>query len=297
MTSSELGAWSSFQPEQIKVDYPSEEPLGPEDAGNFFEADFLRARIQITMMKAEADVFIDAWQSIRDDIPHFERRARPILLKLESWKKELPACMSFDCELGMPDAMAQMTNMRSLASLYLRCNHCFILLLRPFFLRQITHIMSNEAGNASRESLEAFSDRCLRAARTNVCIMIGLWHRERVAKFGFWDSIHLFSGLTILSLAMTVNKRRTASFDEKESDFETYSTGKNVLNYMMRAGNLASKGHEKMLMEIEQMEQVLGTRQTEGFEPLMEQWDMDEWMAQVMGYDPSTSSFVLNEFE
>ncbi|KAM5511717.1 hypothetical protein FOXYSP1_06517 [Fusarium oxysporum f. sp. phaseoli] len=106
--------------QQIKLDYPSDQQLEPGDVDQFFEADLLRARIQLTLMKAEADIFIDLWQSIRDDIPDGERRVRPILLRLENWLHELPPSLKFDCEDGMPEAMAQAPNMRSLASLYLR---------------------------------------------------------------------------------------------------------------------------------------------------------------------------------
>ncbi|EWZ00106.1 hypothetical protein FOYG_00004 [Fusarium oxysporum NRRL 32931] len=67
-------------------------------------------------MKAEADIFIDLWQSIRDDIPDGERRVRPTLLRLENWLHELPPSLKFDCEAGMPEAMAQAPSMRSLAS-------------------------------------------------------------------------------------------------------------------------------------------------------------------------------------
>jgi proline utilization trans-activator len=120
MTSSELGLLPSFQPTQIKLDYPSDQQLEPEDAVQFYEAEFLRARIQLTYMKAEADVFIDLWQSIRDDIPDGERRVRPILIKLEKWLDELPISLKFNCEAGMPEEMAVAPNMRSMASLYLR---------------------------------------------------------------------------------------------------------------------------------------------------------------------------------
>uniref|UniRef100_A0A0C4DJK8 Uncharacterized protein n=1 Tax=Fusarium oxysporum (strain Fo5176) TaxID=660025 RepID=A0A0C4DJK8_FUSOF len=98
MASSELGLLPSFQPSQIKLDYPSDQQLEPGD--QFCKADFLRARIQLTLMKAEADIFIDLWQSIRDDIPDGERHVRPILLRLENWLHELPQSLKFDCEAG-----------------------------------------------------------------------------------------------------------------------------------------------------------------------------------------------------
>ncbi|KAF5008355.1 hypothetical protein FDECE_5398 [Fusarium decemcellulare] len=271
MTSSELGLIPSFQPGQIKVEYPGDDLLGPQDVGQFHEADFLRARIQITLMKAEADVFINLWQSIRDDIPDVERRAKPILNKLESWLRELPAHMSFDCESGMPEVMTQLPTMRSLASSYLRCYQCFILLLRPLFLKYITHILSDEICEKSQDSLKALSGRCVRAARTNLCILIGLWHHDRIA--------------------MTANRWRPESFEEKGSDLTTYSTGKDILRAMVRAGNLASKGHERMLVDVEALGEALGAMQMEGVEPVAEQWDMDDWITQVLSLDPASTMF------
>ncbi|KAJ4165927.1 hypothetical protein NW765_007153 [Fusarium oxysporum] len=133
MASSELGLLPSFQPSQIKLDYTSDQQLEPGDADQFFEADFLRARIQLTLMKAEADIFIDIWRSIRDDIPDGERR-------------------------------------------------CFILLLRPFFLKQITYIVSDEPSEPFQDhNLKVLSDTYIRAARSNLSIEIGLWQRERIA--------------------------------------------------------------------------------------------------------------------
>lgn len=122
MTSSEMGLPPSFQSKQIEIEYPSDESTCFEENENFFEADFFRARIQVTMMKAEADIFIDSWQSTRDDILEIERRAGPILAKLESLMKNLPGYMLFNCDLGLPDEMARLPTMRSLASLYLRYN-------------------------------------------------------------------------------------------------------------------------------------------------------------------------------
>lgn len=122
MTSSELGALPSFQLGQIKLDFPRDDVLQQSDAGQFQPAEFLDVRIRLTFLKAEADVFIDLWQSIRDDIPDVERRVRPILLKLRSWLDDLPPFMSFNCESGIPEEMAQLPTMRSLASLYLRCH-------------------------------------------------------------------------------------------------------------------------------------------------------------------------------
>ena len=111
------------------------------------------------------------------------------------------------------------------------------------------------------------------------------------AKFGFWDSLHLFSSLAIFSLAMSVNRLRPGSFDEKEVDAMAYSRAKDLLHDMVGAGSLASKGHEKMLQEIEALGEVLGTIQLEGSEFILDQFQMDDWMEQVLSMDPTYTSF------
>ncbi|KAJ6441132.1 proline utilization trans-activator [Purpureocillium lavendulum] len=304
MASSELGLMPSFQPGQVKLEYPSNNPISPEDAGQFHEAEFLCARIQITLLKAEADVFIDMWQSIRDDISHVERQVQAILAKLHCWLVELPRQMSFDCESGIPEAMARMPTMRSLASLYLRWYQCFILLLRPLFLKRITHILSDEVSLASEKNLLDFSNRCLASARTNLCILLGLWRQEQIAvltsplrkaKFGFWDSLHLFSSLTILSLAMTANRRHPGSFEERITDLDNYSTARGLLRELVQAGNLTSKGHDRMLTDVEGLADTLGTNPTDGFEPPMEPWGTDAWIEQMLTLDPA--SIIFNSLE
>ena len=90
---------------------------------------------------------------------------------------------------------------------------------------------------------------------------------------------------------MSANKRRPGSFDEKGDDFTTYSTAKEILYDMIRAGNVASRGHEKMLLEVEALGEVLGAVQTTGSDLPMEQWDMDIWMAQVLSIDPISVMF------
>lgn len=68
----------------------------------------------------------------------------------------------------------------------------------------------------------------------------------------------------------------------------TYSTAKDLLRDMVKTGNLASKGHEKMLLDVEALGEVLGAMQTDGVDFVMEQYDMDHWMAQVLSMDSIT---------
>lgn len=79
------------------------------------------------------------------------------------------------------------------------------------------------------------------------------------AKFGFWESLHLFSSLSILALAR-LSKRRWPSIlglDLLEDDEEMYAGGRDILHSMSCAGNFASKDHLRMLLEIEQLEDTV----------------------------------------
>ncbi|KAK2811948.1 hypothetical protein FQN50_001655 [Emmonsiellopsis sp. PD_5] len=279
MTSSELGLLPVFQSDHVGINYPSNDNLSAEEAAEFYDPQFLRLRAQITLIRS--DIAADIYNTGKVDFADIEARVAPSLSKLKTWMTDLPPHMSFDCESGIPEAMAQMPTMRCLASTYLRFNH--------LFLKHIAYILSNETSTSLPQHLKNLSNTCLGAARTNLRILTDLWHYERIAKFGFWDSLHLFSSLTIVFMAMSVNIRRPGSFDEKETDAITYTTAKAVLQDMVQAGSLAAKGHEKMLKEVEAMGQSFYVAPPAGFDLMPEQWDVDGWMAQIL--DPGN---ILN---
>lgn len=101
-----------------------------------------------------------------------------------------------------------------------------------------------------------------------------------IARFGFWESLHLFSGLLILSLAMSVNSRWPGSCDENSDDGNTYDTAKKLLDEMITAGNLGSKGHGQMLADVEAFQNGLFTAHPGAVDF---QWDVDEWINQLLG--------------
>lgn len=84
----------------------------------------------------------------------------------------------------------------------------------------------------------------------------------------------------ILSLAMAVNSRWPDSFDEKSDDRNTYEIANGLLNEMIHAGNLGSKGHGQMLTEVEASQSGLFGTQFSGFD--LQAWDMDEWINQLL---------------
>lgn len=96
------------------------------------------------------------------------------------------------------------------------------------------------------------------------------------------ENLHLFTSLMILYLAMSINARRPFSFHEKEDDAFTYEAGKDVLRDMIQAGSLAARGHEHMLKEVEDLGRIIARGDGVGLSTTTEQWDVDEWMAQLL---------------
>ncbi|KAL4935294.1 hypothetical protein BDV06DRAFT_132139 [Aspergillus oleicola] len=291
MTSTELGLPPAFQTNQVEQTYPDDSLLSSTDAREFYDAETLTTQVQLGFIHAD---ICENIRSIRkDNTTGVGDLTRPILLRLDEVRARLPPHMSFDVENGMPPAMNQMAD-RSLASLYQRYHQCFVLLLRPLFLKQISYLLAGDTAKAYQDDLKYLTNTCLRAARTNLKIIIDLRSCDRMsivllaplsdnpltnpARFGFWESLHLFSGLMIMSLAMSVNSRWPGSLDEKTDDRHTYDTARGLLNEMIDAGNLGSKGHGQMLADVEALQTGLSAAQ--GTVDL--QWDVDEWINQLL---------------
>jgi hypothetical protein len=58
---------------------------------------------------------------------------------------------------------------------------CFVLLLRPLFLKQISYLLAGDAIKAYQEDLRFLTNTCLRAARTNLKIIIDLRSCDRMS--------------------------------------------------------------------------------------------------------------------
>ncbi|KAL4778826.1 fungal-specific transcription factor domain-containing protein [Aspergillus varians] len=281
MTSTELGLPPAFQVHQVEQSYPDDSMLLPADREEFHDAETLTTQVELAFIHGD---ICENLRSIRkDNTTNVGDLTRPILHRLEEVRARLPQHMSFDVENGMPPAMKQMAD-RSLASLYQRYHQCFVLLLRPLFLKQISYLLANDTAKAYQDDLKFLTNTCLRAARTNLKIIIDLRSSDRMARFGFWESLHLSSGLMILSLAMSVNSRWPNSSDDKPDDRDTYNTAKGLLREMIQAGNLGSKGHGQMLAEVEAFQNGLFGASAQGQQVFdLGGWDVDEWIEQLLG--------------
>ncbi|KAL2815238.1 hypothetical protein BDW59DRAFT_166830 [Aspergillus cavernicola] len=200
--------------------------------------------------------------------------------------------MALQVEDSMPEPTRSLPCMRSLANLYLRFNQCVIVLLRPFLLKQVAHILSKEDWTIAQSDLEELNKTCFRSARSSVRILVNIQSYGLLARLGQMENIHLFTSLIILRLAMSINTRRPGSFDQSPDDANTYEAGKEVLNYMMRAGSLAAKGHLRMLEDIEDLGNGMAGNDEVGLNH-DEQWDIDEWITRLLASEDMPSSFDI----
>lgn len=120
MTSTQRGLLPAFQVDQTDLDYPSQAELSMEDIEEFADADYLTARIQLTIIEANNAKTMGYFG--RDDAHDIETISRPMLQRIGAWKAGLPAHMALEMENGIPQASRSMACTRSLANFYLRYN-------------------------------------------------------------------------------------------------------------------------------------------------------------------------------
>ncbi|KGO75807.1 Pyruvate/Phosphoenolpyruvate kinase [Penicillium italicum] len=90
------------------------------------------------------------------------------------------------------------------------------------------------------------------------------------AKFGFWESLHIFSSLTVHVISGFLMEKQPAAFAGARTN-APYSPVRSLLGEMARVGNAASKDHERMIQDIEDLftETPSNTDLTEGIEDLI----------------------------
>ncbi|GAB1193510.1 hypothetical protein APSETT444_002731 [Aspergillus pseudonomiae] len=90
-------------------------------------------------------------------------------------------------------------------------------------------------------------------------------------KFGFWESLHIFSSLTVHVISGCLMEKRPNAFAGARTS-ALYSPVRSLLGEMARLGNAASKDHEKMIHDIEDLftDITPNTDLTEGVEDVVE---------------------------
>ncbi|KAM6518616.1 hypothetical protein FSOLCH5_007379 [Fusarium solani] len=104
------------------------------------------------------------------------------------------------------------------------------------------------------EDLGQFFDPAILAAQIQLCeIKRRVWDTVTglLPKYGYWDSIHTFSALAILSLSNipSIDPRGPKS----EADSRLYTDSRAILEDMARSGNPSAKDHESLLTDVEAM--------------------------------------------
>ncbi|XXH00019.1 hypothetical protein Hte_006360 [Hypoxylon texense] len=299
ITSTELGLRPIIN--DLPLVPPSSAQLAPEEKDQFSNPHLLFALAQLCFIKAK--VVDTVGQLQKDNLANTLKTLNPCLTLLSDWMSGLPEDMSFTFEQGIPLQMQRHPYARNVASLYLRHNQCLILLLRPLLVRELPFIIrrGKETANVGSSSPASTTDllqldqmnqslinRCVSAARDNAKILVGLWRIEKIAKYGYWESLHLFSSLAILSLsrvfsaaspnasAAEVSPRSksgdpfgipetrpsptsaTTTTDGRflpavDYDPALYSRARELLVDMGQVGSLSARDHERMLVDVEEM--------------------------------------------
>ncbi len=254
MTSSDSGLESAFHSDSPELEYPDDCQLSHEELQEFSAADYLTAQSKLCSIRRRVDETVSRLRT--DDARDPQQILEPSLELLNLWRSGLPMDMSFTFDNGLPQAITELAAMRPLAPLYLRYHQCQILILRPLLLKQLALISQNESSQAYKGNLMAFNSQCMQAARRNIKIMNSLSELKALAKFGFWESLHLFSSIAIFSLVKFINLKLPGSFEFELDDVLIHERARGLLNNMVQAGNLAAKGHVAMLKEMETLEPV-----------------------------------------
>ncbi|RBA20713.1 hypothetical protein FPRO05_08160 [Fusarium proliferatum] len=277
--------WTSFCMERMVV---AELGLAPAHAMNKFDAGLPSSR---DIPESEMDQFFDPRVQtlqtqiceikcqIMESVGHLRRVSDletmlfelwPCFDTLRSWKEKVPSYISFDFKNGVPEEMSQRSCARGLASLYLRYHQCFTVLLRPFFSKKLSlrlqgvdsdHLESR-LNATMRQRIEVLTKEGHDAARNNCKILIDLFNRGKHARFGYWDSVHAFSSLSIISIAKAVAPELTETSELNDEHLCTQCGL--ILKEMAEAGNPAARDHNALLADLDSIVQMLTTNEDAG---------------------------------
>ncbi|OAL53100.1 hypothetical protein IQ07DRAFT_641511 [Pyrenochaeta sp. DS3sAY3a] len=298
MTGSELGLNSTYDFDELeaRLALPSDLAVPADDQDEFARASILVAHIRLCSVRSEILSVANAGL-LGGNMTEVEAALASPIAILEQWRHQLGEDISFDFASGMPTAMIELPECRSLASLYLRFHHCFILLLRPLILRFLRSAITNDATETSQPLLIDLCNRCVNLSRQSLHILNSLWDIDRIAKFGFWESLHLFSSVKLLLIASIINATGAVNIEYCNSkDSALYESSKVLLCEMGRVGNRTSQGHLHHLEELEHTRDVILSRihpnATEGFNILDSDIDIDQWLASLNA-SPNATMFRM----
>ncbi|KAK1702984.1 hypothetical protein BDP67DRAFT_550042 [Colletotrichum lupini] len=263
MISTELGVAAAVACVPEGMQLPSSAGLDAEDLEEFSDPGLLTMQTQLCEIKR--NVVRTAAQHVDVDDERRLEIIKPCLDTLQEWRSSLPQQVAFTFEESLPTRLMEAPHGRILASTYMRYHQCFILLLRPLYLQKLSSIVQKRRSNNpprftgtdtpidTDDPMRAVKIQCLQAARNNCKILLGLWNYDKIAKFGYWESLHLFSGLAILALARVSIEEGQDFNPNSEDDVALYTRTRALLREMARVGNPAAKDHDVLLSDVEAM--------------------------------------------
>ncbi|TVY75135.1 putative transcriptional regulatory protein [Fusarium oxysporum f. sp. cubense] len=269
MVVAELGLAPAHAANRFDAGLPSSRDIPESEMDQFFDPSVQTLQTQICEIKCQIMESVGHLRQV-SDLETMLFDLWPCFDTLRSWKEKVPSYISFDFKSGVPEEMSQRSCARGLASLYLRYHQCFTVLLRPFFSKKLSlrlqgvdsdHLESR-LNATMRQRIQVLTKEGHDAARNNCKILIDLFHRGKHARFGYWDSVHAFSSLSIISIARAVAPELAET--SELNDEHLYSQCRLILKEMAEAGNPAARDHNALLADLDSIVQMLTTNEDAG---------------------------------
>ncbi|VUC38064.1 unnamed protein product [Clonostachys rosea] len=256
MISAELGLTPTQTTFPADLPPPSSDNISPDDLDQFFDSGLFWLQIRICELKLRVacnESLLQEASEYHDDILQSLKES---LDSLQEFGAYIPRYMSFDFSKEFPTAIFDLPWARGIATLYLRYHQCYAALLRPIYYDRLVLALEGAPRPGLSPVVSRLVDRGLHSARSNCQIILNLFQRGRNARYGYWDSAHLFSGLVILSLSQVlIEDHDNCQFSE--SDNTLYNTCRVILHDMASAGNPSAKDHLSHLADVESIVDML----------------------------------------
>lgn len=235
---------------------PCSKNISPGDLDQFFDSDLFGLQIRICELKLRVARIENLLRETSEYHDIIIQSLKESLDSLQDFRASIPNYMSLDFSKESSAAIFNLPWSRGIATLYLRYHQCYAALLRPVYYNHLVLALKSAPRPELSPVVSRLMEEGLHAARSNCQIILDLFQRGRNARYGYWDSAHLFSGLVILSLSRIIIK--VHDHDELlGSDNSLYNTCRSILHGMASAGNPSAKDHLSHLADVESIVDML----------------------------------------
>uniref|UniRef100_A0A8H7K8L2 Zn(2)-C6 fungal-type domain-containing protein n=1 Tax=Bionectria ochroleuca TaxID=29856 RepID=A0A8H7K8L2_BIOOC len=235
---------------------PCSKNISPGDLDQFFDSDLFGLQIRICELKLRVARIENLLRETSEYHDIIIQSLKESLDSLQDFRASIPNYMSLDFSKESSAAIFNLPWSRGIATLYLRYHQCYAALLRPVYYNHLVLALKSAPRPELSPVVSRLMEEGLHAARSNCQIILDLFQRGRNARYGYWDSAHLFSGLIILSLSRIIIK--VHDHDELlGSDNSLYNTCRSILHGMASAGNPSAKDHLSHLADVESIVDML----------------------------------------